>query len=248
MPDMAETLALRFLNNLCESVKDYYHPGARIILCSDGRVFSDIIGMKEAHVSEYQRGIDHLIEEHKLSNLSTFSLDDLHGSRDFEFSRQALMETFGSSSEVLRERINRAAIGSTNAEDIEAQRMYCGITRFLVEDSFDPDQKLSKTALQKQCKKRALEVICRSNAWSELIAHTFDHAIRLSIHPQHCGSKKLGIQLLGEETWMTPWHGVAVNTKQGFTLMKRWEAQALNAELIIDDNGRPSHYQMQSLN
>ena len=88
---------------------------------------------------------------------------------------------------------------------------------FFFEDSLSPGQTKSRTALQKKSKARAYEVIRRSNAWSNFLEELFPEAIRLSIHPQNCGARKLGIQLLGTESWLTPWHCVAVETKDGFS-------------------------------
>ena len=64
----------------------------------------------------------------------------------------------------------------------------------------------------------------------------------------HQGSKKIGIQLLGKETWTTPWHAVAVNTNKGFILMKHSEVKKLNSKLILDEYGRSSHYELFSQN
>src|SRR5215207_6597280 len=41
LPDMAEELALGFLEGVCREIKEHYPPGARVTVCSDGRVFSD---------------------------------------------------------------------------------------------------------------------------------------------------------------------------------------------------------------
>ena len=41
---------------------------------------------------------------------------------------------------------------------------------------------------------------------------------------------------------MTPWHGVAMNTKTGFVLIKRVEAEQLGAKLLYNDIGKPSYY------
>jgi L-tyrosine isonitrile synthase len=243
LPDQAERLSLEFLGQLCKSVKKYYAPGIKIILCSDGRVFSDVVGMVEKDVTAYQREIDRLIKELDLTDISTFSLDDIFGSSSFDEMRTQLMDTFGTSLNDLKEKVRRGAAPSADHEDIEANRMYCGITRFLVEDSTHAKQEKSRTAVQKEARTRAYEVIRRSNAWSELLAKQFPEAVRLSIHPHACGSKKLGIQLIGNETWMTPWHGVAVKTPKGYVLLKRAEAESLGAELIYSD-GRPSHFEM----
>ncbi|MCX6127424.1 MAG: isocyanide synthase family protein [Proteobacteria bacterium] len=244
LPDMAERRALHFLNYLCDRVRQLYPPGAQIILCSDGRVFSDIIGMSEDDVTAYQHELDEMIEELDLANISTFTLDESCEENDFVQVRHKLMERYGKPLESLREMVRRGGRGADNKDDGESHRIYCGITRFLVEDSMIPGQTRSRSSIQRDCRVRAYEVIRRSNAWSELIAERFPNAVRLSIHPQTCGARKLGIQLLGTESWMTPWHGVVVDTGKGFILMKRWEAEKLTAQLVRDSAGRASHYRL----
>lgn len=242
LPDMAERQALIFLNQLCDQIQKLYAPGARIILCSDGRVFSDVIGMREEDVTAYHDELERIIAEQNLRHLSAFTLDALCEAAEFDQVRSKLMQQFGKPLETLRLKVVRGGSGSSASEDQEAHRMFCGITRFLVEDSMHAGQTKSRTALQKDARVRAYEVIRRSNAWSELIAERFPEAVRLSIHPQSCGAAKLGIQLLGTESWMTPWHGVAVETSAGLVLMKRREAEELGADLVHDSQGRASHY------
>ena len=244
LPDMAEQQALQFLNAICNKIKEIYTPGAQIILCSDGRVFSDMIGMKEDAVTAYQFELENMIEELNAANILTFTLENLYEGKDFFQLRRKLMEQYGKPLESLKERVRRGGRGSENIEDKECHRIYCGITRFLVEDSLYPGQTKSRSSIQKDCRIRAYEVIRRSNAWSKLIEKQFPQAVRLSIHPQSCGTQKLGIQLGGTEKWMTPWHGVAVDTGKGFILMKRWEAEELGAQLELDAKGRSSHYKL----
>jgi pyoverdine/dityrosine biosynthesis protein Dit1 len=105
---------------------------------------------------------------------------------------------------------------------------------------------ISRTALQKDCRRRAYEVVQRSKAWGALLATCFPDAVRLSIHPQACGSEKIGIHLMmTADSWLTPWHGVAVEAEGRFVLLKRREAESLGAKLVFQ-NGRPSHYVLES--
>lgn len=244
LPDHAERLSLSFLGKLCQQIKQYYSPGIKIILCSDGRVFSDVVGMKESNVSAYQVELDRLIKEMSLKDISIFNLEDFFGELSFGQMRDELMKCYGSSLEFLKHKIQNGAKSSAGEDEQEANRMYCGITRFLFEDSMYSGQTKSRTTVQKESRSKAYEVIRRSNAWSELIGGQFPEAVRLSIHPQTCGAKKLGIRLVANENWMTPWHGVAVETKNGFVLLMRSEAEALGAELIYSSDGRPSHYKL----
>lgn len=244
LPDQAERLALHFLGMLGQRIKTYYIPGIKIILCSDGRVFSDVVGMQEHHVTAYQRELSRLIKQMSLPDLLTFNLDDLYETTHFNQMRVLLMQRYGKSLHFTRESVRNGAKPSASLEEQDAHRMYCGITRFLFEDSLHATQTKSRTTLQKEARSRAYEVIRRSNAWSELIAERFPDAVRLSIHPQVCGAKKLGIRLISNERWMTPWHGVAVETTQGFILLKRSAAVALGAELVYGMDGSPSHYKL----
>ncbi|MBN9231728.1 MAG: pyoverdine biosynthesis protein PvcA [Legionella sp. 40-6] len=245
LPDYAERLALRFLGALCQRVKQYYAPGIKIILCSDGRVFSDVVGMKESHVTAYQTQINKLIDEMSFIDLTTFNLDHYYAPLTFAQMRDALIDNYAHSLASIKHTVRSGAKASASLEEREANRMYRGITRFLFEDSIHQKQTKSRTVLQKESREKAYELIRRSNAWSALIAEHFPDSIRLSIHPQICGSKKLGIRLIQNELWMTPWHGVAVATKNGFILLKRSVAEALGAKLIYTAKGQPSHYQLQ---
>lgn len=247
LPDLGETLALKNLESLCQQIKAIYSPGAKLIICSDGRVFSDVVGMDESHISDYQVALDKLIKDLSLQHLFTFNLDDCYPDSDYLTMREELMKQFSYPLDTLKQRVKNGAHANATLDELDANRMYCGITRFLFEDAMHKGQSMSRTAIQNQAKKKAYEVIQRSNAWSELLKSVFPTAVRLSIHPQNCGAKKLGICLIGEEGWITPWHGVVVKTVSGYQLMKRWQAEKLNATLNKYTNGRPSHYQLSLL-
>lgn len=242
LPDMAERRALEFLQHLCDRIRQNYSPGAKIILCSDGRVFSDIVGMRDEDVTIYQKELSMMIVKLGLSSISTFTLEELSGGSDFNQMRSQLMQNHGVPLDTLREAVKRGGKATeSSVGDQETHRLYCGITRFLVEDATFPGQKQSRSSIQKECRIRAYEVIQRSKAWSELIAIRFPNAVRLSIHPQSCGSSKLGIRLIEPDHWQTPWHGVAVDVGGRFVLLKRSQAETLGAQLVHSD-GRPSHY------
>lgn len=242
LPDMAERLALEFLQGLCDRVKAVYSPGAQVILCADGRVFSDVVGMRDEDVTAYQLELSNMIEEMGLASISTFNLDEFYSGLSFDLMRAKLMERFGDDLSDIRRAVSIGGKDQdSSVDDKETHRLYCGITRFLLEDAMFPGQSKTRSALQKDCRSRAYEVIQRSKAWGELVEARFPDAVRLSIHPQACGSKKLGIRLIEPDNWMTPWHGVAVDMGGRFMLLKRAQAEELGAELI-HHAGRPSHY------
>ncbi|MNK84160.1 Pyoverdine/dityrosine biosynthesis protein [compost metagenome] len=243
LPDMAERCALEFLQGLCDRIERRYSPGARIILTSDGRVFGDSVGMRDEDVSAYQEALSEMIAELGLSSLSTLNLDDIYEGSAFDQMRSRLMEEHGEPLRLIKAAIKRGN-GKTHdclADDIEVHRVYCGMTRFLVEDATFPGQELSRTAIQKECRIRAYEVVRGSRAWGNAIEELFPTAVRLSIHPQACGAKKLGIRLIEPDNWLTPWHGVAVDVGGRFVLFHRSKAESLGARLVTQ-SGRPSHF------
>ncbi len=241
LPDMAERCALEFLQHICDRIKGYYSPGAQIILCSDGRVFSDVVGIRDVDVTNYQKEISKMIQELGLTSITTFNLEELYEGQSFDHMRSRLMEQYGEPVDVLKAAVHRGKADDCSSDDEEMHRLYCGITRFLVEDAMVPGQKQSRSALQRECRIRAYTVIQRSQAWGELVDEQFPDAVRLSIHPQSCGSKKLGIRLIEPDHWQTPWHGVAVLVKGRFILLKRSQAEASGA-FLVTRFGRPSHY------
>ena len=178
LPDCAEELALKFLADLTQRIQRLYQPGAKIILCSDGRVFSDVVGMQESHVTAYQEAIDQLILDLSLPDISTFNLDEVYQNLSFDDMRQRLMLSYGKSLDLLKKQVKAGSDPKAAHEEREANRMYCGITRFLYEDALTPDRQESNTSIQKKARLRAYEVIRRSNAWSELVAELFPRALR----------------------------------------------------------------------
>lgn len=243
LPDMAERLALTFLNDLCKKIQTIYSPGARVLLCADGRVFNDVVGIRDADVTDYQRELAWLIKKFDFTFISTFNLDDIYPNLQFDRMRNTLMASYGEPLETLKIAVRKGSRTPCRKEHEEVNRQYCGITRFLVEDGMHRDQSHSRNQVQKACRERAYIVIQRSRAWSDLIAERYPHAVRLSIHPQTCGASKLGIRLMEAETWMTPWHGVALEVRGRFVLLKRTQAESLSAKLVYREN-RPSHYEL----
>jgi pyoverdine/dityrosine biosynthesis protein Dit1 len=245
LPDMAEENALRFLQQLADRIGKIYAPGAQIVLASDGRIFSDVVGLKDEDVTAYRDALLAMINDLGLANISTFNLEEIYEGLSFDEMRAATMADFSQSMDDLRVAVKRAQTPEGTADDVELNRLYCGITRFLVEDATFPGQPLSRNQIQKDARTRAYGVIQRSNAWSGVVEKHFPEAVRLSIHPHGCGSAKLGIHLsepAQADNWITPWHGVALELEAGrFVLAKRAQAEALGAT-IVERDGRPSHF------
>lgn len=238
LPDHGEELALRNLDDLCNRIGRIYAPGARIVICSDGRVFADVVHIPDAHVTEYNAALRRNTEDWNLRNIEFFDLDDVYTDvKDYAVLREDLMVRYGEALKPLQDRCK---------SQIDAAEMYRGITRFLLEDfsGLNEFANLSRNAIQNVARANAYRVIQRSNAWGRLLAEQRSDAIRLSIHPQFRLSEKIGINLIAQtDGWATPWHSVVLKSGDAVRLLPRKEAERLNAALIYR-HGRPSHYQL----
>ena len=232
LPDMAEELALQFLDHLCAEIRQIYSPGARITICSDGRVFSDLVGVTDQDVTDYGAEIVRYTERLGTTCLDWFSMEDLFETREHPVMREQLLLHYAEPLAAIRQRVN----------DHEQHRLlFNGIQRFLFEDRIAIDTGKSRTQVRNECKENTYLVIQRSDAWGRLLSDCFPGALRLSIHPQSPHAEKIGIRF-GEasDAWITPWHGVAVERAGRFQLMRLNEAEELGGR-VVNRFGRPSH-------
>lgn len=236
LPDYGEVLGLLRLQNLCDEISALHAPGAEVVICSDGRVFSDLVLVSDSEVSAYGEGIREIIEDFQLTSLSTFGMEEVFEERDFAGMRSCLVEKFGRPVHEVR----AAVLGSPSGLS-----MFNGIHRFIFEDRLVLFPELSRTKVREESKDVALRVIQRSNAWSALVEEFFPEALRLSIHPQAPSTAKIGFQLVScGNRWGTPWHNVALNGPEGFRLVKRKEAEEAGAELAFI-KGKYSYYSLE---
>ncbi|MFI6767400.1 L-tyrosine/L-tryptophan isonitrile synthase family protein [Streptomyces sp. NPDC050355] len=232
LPDEGERLALRFLDALCGRIEAVYPPGARVAICSDGHVFSDLIGVPDRDIDAYSDALRALVRAEGLTRLDVFDLRQVYGEGLTHDDKRLLVEEQHAPS--------LAELRSLTRGDDPARRLYQGITRFLFEDTAGFPG--TRSALQRDCRRRAYGVMRRSRAWGELVAVHHPEAFRLSIHPQPRGSAKFGIRLLeAPDVWLTPWHSCVLEHADGRReLMHRAEAERLG-RLVLRE-GRPSHY------
>ena len=236
IPDMAEEISLRFLNDLCAQIRSVYPPGARITICSDGLVFSDLVGVADSDVIDYGQHVSRIIGQLQLEDLDTFHLQDLYDAvAEANQMRDSLCCHYAESIESIRERLH---------SNENQQALFNGIQRFLFEDRVAIEKDKSRSRIRNECKDRTYELIRRSDAWGRLVADCFPSSLRLSIHPQPSHSEKIGI-LLGEsrDVWLTPWHSVALKEKSRFLLVKRRGALDLGAS-VIEKDGHPYYMEL----
>lgn len=236
LPDLAEKHALQNLCGLCDEIRQIYTPGAYVTICSDGRVFADLVRIPDQDVSDYGAHLKEYAHRTHPEVFDFFNLDHVYPEvKDYTTLREELLIQYGESIYDLRRRCKI---------EENAKAMYLGITRFILEDysGLETFKNASRTTLQKLARTVAYRVIQRSNAWTRLLEKYFDSAVRLSIHPQFRVSKKIGINL-GEtdDCWLTPWHGVAMKKNNKILLVKRKDAEQTG--LLAFENGQPSHFE-----
>nr|BFD31403.1 pyoverdine biosynthesis protein PvcA [Pigmentibacter ruber] len=222
-PDYAEVLALKKLQHLCNSIKEIYPPGAIITICSDARVFCDIIPFIEDNISNYSSEIIKIIQTENLNNLSIFKLDNLFSHIDYAKMKSNFVKEF-----------------PDNVESLKRKRfyspdffvMFSGLNKFIYEDLVYIYQDKSKPWIRNEAKNLTFQIIQRSNTWSKLIEKNFPQALRLSIHPQSAIAKKIGVNLVdADDLWRTPWHSVCCWKDNQFFLTSKEHALALGAHL-----------------
>ncbi len=222
-PDMGEFLGLETLEAMCVEMEKVYSPGAEVIICSDGRVFSDLVMVSDEDLELYSQSIDVMIAKHNFTHLKTFALEDCMHLFSGDFVAEELVEKYGPSLEDIRK---------SAQEDPERRSMINGIHRFVKDDLSYVLGDLSKTQISKRAKALSYRVVQRSQSWDNLLATLFPNTLRLSIHPYPVANKKFGIKLVdAENRWSTPWHNVTLKQSGTFSLVKRSEALAMGATL-----------------
>lgn len=235
LPDIGERLALQHLKHLLKQISTVYLPGARMTICSDGRVFNDIVGVADEAVTAYVIALKAMVAELGADDIDFFDLADKWPTHDFAQMRQELTEYYAQPIEEIKLLVKK---------NQNEQLLFNGLHRFLYEDYIFLVKQLSKNQIRKIAHQHTYQLIQRSHAWSALIKSHYPNSIRLSIHPQTCKSDKLAFQLVeGNQRWATPWHNVVVMNEGKIQLMKNYEAKQLNTRLISHNN-QPSHYEL----
>ncbi|MCU7816685.1 MAG: isocyanide synthase family protein [Candidatus Thiodiazotropha sp. (ex Rostrolucina anterorostrata)] len=237
LPDLAETHSIDSLYSLCRDINEIYKPGAKIIICSDGYVFSDLVRIPDEDVELYSLALIDYYNESYPGAFEFYDLKDTFPQLDsMDAMREELMIRYGESLICLKARAK---------EHKEVTTMYLGITRFLYEDfaGLDEFRNISRAQIQKMAKSVSYRVIQRSNAWGTLLEEIYPDSLRLSIHPQYRVSNKIGIHMIStDDCWRTPWHSVAVK-KNGMIYLENRSNINENRSRLLFENGRPHYYQ-----
>jgi pyoverdine/dityrosine biosynthesis protein Dit1 len=225
-PDLGEVLALQNLQKMCQEISEIYPAGAQVMICSDGRVFSDVVGVSDEDIDLYQKGVHAIIQDYELDHLKLLSMDDLFPGNNPEELRSLLEEIYCEDLGVIRHNV---------INDEKTSNLFNGLHRFLKEDQRELFHDMGQNAFNRLMKERAFELLRRSDGWSKLIEEHFRDGIRLSIHPHPITHSKLGIRLVNANSkWATPWHNVLVKFPDRMELMPHKEALDLGAQINFE--------------
>ncbi|MCC6877496.1 MAG: L-tyrosine/L-tryptophan isonitrile synthase family protein [Sandaracinaceae bacterium] len=231
--DLAEELALRSLSGLLDAIEALHPAGAELVICSDGHVFADLVGVRDTDVARYREDLAAMLVALREPRARLFDLGDALGEGSPARLRAELVLRYAASLEALRERAERSPRHRAQLD---------GIHRFLVEDAHALRPEESKNRIRKETRAAAYEVVRRSEAWGALVAAAFPDAVRLSIHPQPDVSEKIGVHLVEtHDAWLTPWHGCAVLRGERYVLMHRADVEGAT---LVEEEGRPSHLEV----
>ncbi|SMN19638.1 similar to Saccharomyces cerevisiae YDR403W DIT1 Sporulation-specific enzyme required for spore wall maturation [Maudiozyma saulgeensis] len=222
IPDKGEELALRRLIQITKDVKDFYPPGLKIWIVSDGHVFSDCIGVDDDVVDNYTSRLHELYDLCKDSDADAIGfcgLNDLffngESSESFDptwvesytvlhytgtmissksdAARQILMKGCDTDDGSLRKDVN--------IPDHPRLYLYRGFSKFMMEDLavLPFFQSYSKKRFKKVISKIAFNMIRRNDAYSNLVELMFPHHMRISIHAHKNSGPKFGVKVISNQ-------------------------------------------------
>ncbi|RZL46796.1 MAG: TetR family transcriptional regulator [Pedobacter sp.] len=233
LPDLSEEIALITLEDICKEINSIYQPGAFITICSDGRIFSELVEVTDEDVTKYVNGVKEIISKLNLQNVDIINLEDLLKGDNFDELRNEVLTTYAEPLEELTKR---------KKTDPDFLNLFNGIHRFISDDRRVLYPEKSANKIKEESKQIALKVIQHSNAWTRFLNYVYPEVVRLSIHPYPAHSEKIGIMLTkATDNWLTPWHGVIVLQEDGYVLMKKNEAEDKGAKLVFKNN-QPYYY------
>ena len=234
-PDLGELLGLENLHRMTQEIGRHHKPGAEVVICSDGRVFNDLVMVSDEDLDIYSQRMSEIIQCRGFFGLRMFSLDDCSEEFRQDAIREELVDRFGPRLDEIR--------ASVKQRD-DRRTMFNGIHRFMKEDLAYHSPELSNSQLSAYSKRLAYQVMQRSQAWDNFLATRFADTLRLSIHPYPISSKKFGIRLVPTaDHWATPWHNVVVQQQGVVRLVKRREAIALGGSVRMHD-GEFAYYEV----
>lgn len=272
LPDLAEEILLRRLEDLCRSVEDVYAPGASIKLVSDGIVYGDFLGVADKTAYQYNVELRRIANELQLSHIDFVSVQDLLPSfpgRSYRGPAAQAEAEYLANAPRVREAFLSMDVGAYDADehmksDEGAVTTYRGYLRFLKLDLDGSDRflksssandaaglagasqgsgRLSRKAREKQITIIARQMMARRHRFSTLVTRAYPHAIRMSIHPHTNAGPQFALRIFpGVGNAYTPWHNTIVANIDGSISVQHRYSVDPRSHELVHRYGRPYFY------
>lgn len=228
LPDLGERLMMENIKEFNREIKEFYKPGIRVTILSDGFCFNDVLG-----VSNY------IVDAYKEANLSLIKEDNpvqIYDLRDFYSNKYSLsnlrckiVKQFGVTKEKLEQEI---------LMNPDTNLLYRQMMRFM-EEEFAILNFPSRNQLHKHAKMITGEMMLRNEAYNNLAKNEFSNYIRLSMHKSVNNGAKFGFQLIAgpkDRMWHSPWHAaVYVQGDNDYVTIHRKDAEEKGLKLMYQD-------------
>lgn len=217
-PDMAERHSLEYLQSILKQLNDIYPKGVQLILICDGSAFSDLLGIPDETIVEYEQSLKRLASD--LSYISIACHKDIVKKAKSLQEIRDIIDSYPPNDEEFDKKIKEDKKISSEL-DIYNKRIAKELNH-----SKGKELKNSKDQSISEISKLILK---RSLRFGSLIKEKYanEKMIHASVHYQKNAGKKIGIKL-SETSFITPWHGVFVVSKDGSSKIMHKEDINLN--------------------
>ncbi|KAI0465983.1 Pyoverdine/dityrosine biosynthesis protein-domain-containing protein [Xylaria cf. heliscus] len=246
LPDLGEELALAHLQGLCDNISAVYENGAEVVICSDGLVYNDLMGVSEEEVWEYGEALRAMAIRNELRNIKFLRLWDLleHPSRRFDQENQKKAKAYylEHATCIRREFIHRygdahfdaGAAVKTDKDWATTHAVYVGV--------------LAKKAIESP-ENLATQMIHRGKAYGAALRANLPDYVRLSIHDS-TGKGKFSLALIPNaqekgSVGLMPWRSaIAVDADGSYRTV--YPDQVRDTHELIYKDGRPYFFRVKS--
>ena len=230
LPDMGDYIALEVLNSLCNNIRNIYKPGVDFVLASDGRLYSDLVGVSDSTVNSYR---EELLRMNKVickdSCLRWFSLDEGIKKEEGLDVREILERDYSDGIEIVMEEVIR---------DRDYLRLYIGFKNFALSEIQAQNLDCSNREMVRRAKSIAKRMMVRNFANARLLKENFPNMIRLSVKHHDTRKGLFAVNLIRIHTDIgTPWLSAVVKMKDGkYMYIKAKEARGVGYREVKKEN------------
>ncbi|KAI0163834.1 Pyoverdine/dityrosine biosynthesis protein-domain-containing protein [Xylariaceae sp. FL1272] len=245
LPDLGEELALSHLQGLCNNIASVYENGAKVVICSDGLVYNDLMGVSEKNVWEYGEALRSMAAKKELDDIKFVRLWDVLGLEpdcrlDQENQEKAKAYYLEQAHLIRQELVNRHGNVTFDADraakfDENLAKTYSAYVDVLAKRTVDNPESSAK------------EMMPRGKAYAEALRAKFPEYIRLSIHDS-TGTDKLSLALIPSErgsVGLMPWRSTIAIDADG-SYRNVYPDEIRDTYELVYKNGQPYFYRVKS--